>query len=104
MAPVANQALMVQDQSSGPLAPVPLAVPNTQTKGEMGRVAFAARSRENDSISEADQQPHEHEESWDGRVWTEEELEEFLEMEHTPPVIQVGKDFFDAEGNFLYCI
>ncbi|XP_075882569.1 neugrin [Nelusetta ayraudi] len=104
IAPVADRALMLQDQSVGSLAPVPLAAPNTQTKGETGRDASAARSREEDTISETDTQPHEHEESWDGRVWTEEELEEFLEMENTSPVVQVGKDFFDAEGNFLYSI
>lgn len=46
----------------------------------------------------------EEEESWDGRVLTEEELEEFTEKEQPSPVVQVGKDFFDAEGNFLYRI
>lgn len=101
MAPVANQALMLQDQTAGPLAPVPLAGPNTKTKGAIGRVASAATSIE-DTIFET--QPREHEGSWDGRVWTEDELEEFLEMENTSPVVQVGKDFFDAEGNFLYSI
>lgn len=46
----------------------------------------------------------EEEESWDGRVLMEEELEEFAEKEQPSPVVQTGKDFFDAEGNFLYRI
>ncbi|XP_014886433.1 neugrin [Poecilia latipinna] len=44
----------------------------------------------------------EWEESWDGQVLTEEELEEILDMDKPAPVVQVGSDFFDAEGNFLY--
>uniref|UniRef100_A0A1A8SEK5 Neugrin n=1 Tax=Nothobranchius rachovii TaxID=451742 RepID=A0A1A8SEK5_9TELE len=45
----------------------------------------------------------EPEDSWDGEVLTEEELEEFLELDN-PPVVQVGKDVFDEEGKFLYRI
>lgn len=103
LAPVANQTLMLQGQGRRSLAPVPLAAPNTQTNGETGQAALAARLREDDTISETDL-PDEDEESWDGQVWTEEELEKFLEMENTSEVVQVGKDFFDAEGNFLYSI
>ncbi|KAK5616187.1 hypothetical protein CRENBAI_016260 [Crenichthys baileyi] len=44
----------------------------------------------------------EHEESWDGQLLTEEELGELLEIDKHSPVVQVGNDFFDAEGNFLY--
>lgn len=66
----------------------------------MGGDASAARSREDDTTF--DTEPL-HEERWDGQVWTEEELEEFLELENTS-IVQVGKDFFDAEGNFLYRI
>ncbi|KAM4736994.1 neugrin isoform 1-T3 [Anableps anableps] len=44
----------------------------------------------------------EWEESWDGQLLTEEELEELLEMDKPAPVVQVGNNFFDAEGNFLY--
>ncbi|KAM9752752.1 neugrin [Menidia menidia] len=43
-------------------------------------------------------------EGWDGQVLTEEELEEYLDMEKPSPVTQVGNDVFDAEGNFLYRI
>lgn len=102
VAPVVSKALMLQDQSGGSLAPAPLAASNIQVTGEMGGDASAARSREEDTVFDTEP-PHEHEVRWDGRVWTEEELEEFLEMENTS-VVQVGKDFFDAEGTFLYRI
>lgn len=44
------------------------------------------------------------EECWDGRVLTEDDLEKFIEMENPPLPVQMGKDFFDTEGNFLYRI
>lgn len=43
-------------------------------------------------------------ESWDGRVFSEEELEELMLCEKFSPVLQNGKEFFDSEGNFLYRI
>lgn len=46
----------------------------------------------------------EEEEHWDGRVFTEDDLEKFVEMENPPQPVQTGKDFFDTEGNFLYRI
>ncbi|XP_054905425.1 neugrin [Poeciliopsis prolifica] len=48
------------------------------------------------------EEDEEWEESWDGEVLTEEDLEEILDMDKPAPVVQVGNDFFDAEGNFLY--
>lgn len=46
----------------------------------------------------------EEEEFWDGSVFTEDDLEEFMERRKPPLAVQVGKEFFDAEGNFLYRI
>lgn len=46
----------------------------------------------------------EEEERWDGRVFTEDDLEKFMEMENPSLAVQMGKDFFDTEGNFLYRI
>lgn len=100
--PVARQALILQDQSGGSLAPAVLAAPNAQITGKMGRDTSAATSKQEDTISDIELS-HKQEERWDGRVWTEEELEEFLEMKNTK-VVQAGKDFYDAEGNFLYRI
>lgn len=100
---VADQALMLQDKSAGSLAPAPLTVLNTQIKGEIRKDALVTRSTEEDTTTDTNLTDQE-EASWDGWVWTEEELEEFMEMENPSPVVQVGKDFFDAEGNFLYRI
>lgn len=100
---VADQALMLQDKSAGSLAPARLIVLNTQIKGEIRKDASVARSTEEDTTADTKLTDQE-EASWDGLVWTEEELEEFMEMENPSPVVQVGKDFFDAEGNFLYRI
>ncbi|KAM6981558.1 neugrin [Tautogolabrus adspersus] len=44
------------------------------------------------------------EDFWDGQVFTEEELEQYIQMEKPSPLVQVGSDFFDVEGNFLYRI
>ncbi|XP_003963261.2 neugrin [Takifugu rubripes] len=48
--------------------------------------------------------PIEEEECWDGRVFTEDDLEKFIEMQNPPLPVKMGKDFFDTEGNFLYRI
>ncbi|XP_038138898.1 neugrin [Cyprinodon tularosa] len=50
------------------------------------------------------EEAEEHEDSWDGQVLTEEELEELLDTDKPSPVVQMGNDYFDAEGNFLYRI
>lgn len=44
------------------------------------------------------------EERWDGRVFSEEELEELMLSSKHSPVVQNGIEFFDREGNFLYRI
>uniref|UniRef100_A0A8C5HZG6 Neugrin n=1 Tax=Gouania willdenowi TaxID=441366 RepID=A0A8C5HZG6_GOUWI len=46
----------------------------------------------------------EDEEVWDGRVFTEEELEELRGVENVTPPVQVGNEFFDSDGNLLYSI
>lgn len=100
---VANEALMLQDKSTASLTTAPLTVLNTQIKGEIRKDASVTRSTEEDTTTHTKLTDQE-ESSWDGWVWTEEELEEFMDMENPSPVVQVGKDFFDAEGNFLYRI
>ncbi|XP_037126829.1 neugrin [Syngnathus acus] len=42
-------------------------------------------------------------ETWDGQVLSEEELEKFQGTK-AEPVLQVGNDFFDCNGHFLYRI
>ncbi|XP_072770117.1 LOW QUALITY PROTEIN: neugrin-like [Nerophis lumbriciformis] len=46
----------------------------------------------------------EEEENWDGEVLSEEQIAQIWEMKKPAPALQVGKDFFDGEGNFLYRI
>lgn len=46
----------------------------------------------------------EEEEYWDGIALTEDDLKEFMGMEKPSIAVQIGKEFFDAEGNFLYRI
>ncbi|XP_070823606.1 neugrin [Chaetodon trifascialis] len=105
--PVAHQTLMLRGAGSGSLTKSP--APVTQFRAGISKDAAVTRSTEEDRTTNVDPTEEEEveveeEESWDGRVFTEEELEEFLEMKKPSPAVQVGKGFFDAEGNFLYRI
>ena len=44
------------------------------------------------------------EERWDGEVLTESELEELMLTIKPSTTVKVGRDFFDADGGFLYRI
>lgn len=106
--PVADETLMLQGEGSGSLAksPGPVTVLHTQLRGDNSKDAPVTRSREEDRTTYINPTEEEktEEESWDGQVLTEEELEKYMEMEKPSPVVQVGKDFCDTEGNFLYRI
>ncbi|KAM9350648.1 neugrin [Symphorus nematophorus] len=101
--PVADQTLMLRGEGSGSLAKTPASVTVLPSQFRAG---FSKDVPEEDSSTNTNppEECREDEESWDGQVLTEEELEEFMEMEKPSPVVQVGKDFFDAESNFLYRI
>uniref|UniRef100_UPI0037E900A8 neugrin n=1 Tax=Semicossyphus pulcher TaxID=241346 RepID=UPI0037E900A8 len=96
--PVADQTLMLRD-SSDAKSLVPASVLPTQLRARFSKEDPAQTSSPN--LTEEDE---EDEESWDGQVLTEQELEEIMEMEKPSSVVQVGNDFFDEEGNFLYRI
>ncbi|XP_069545043.1 neugrin [Brachyistius frenatus] len=102
---VADQTPMIRGEGSGSVAksPVSVTVLPTQFAAVISKDATMMRSTE-DNGTTATIPTEEDEESWDGRVLTEEELEEFMKMEKPSPVVQVGNDFFDAEGNFVYRI
>lgn len=107
--PVADRTLMLRDEGSGSLAKSPAAPVTllpTQFRPGISKDVPAARPEEEDSISHTNptEEDEEDEEGWDGWLLTEEELEEFIEMEKPHPAMQIGNDFFDAEGNFLYRI
>uniref|UniRef100_A0A1A7X577 Neugrin n=1 Tax=Iconisemion striatum TaxID=60296 RepID=A0A1A7X577_9TELE len=91
-------------KGSSVISPVPVTGLTPQiTKGLSKEFLVASADEEENDVTQLTEEGDEPEESWDGEVLTEEELEEFLELDN-PPVMQVGKDFFDEEGNFLYRI
>ncbi|XP_019944760.2 neugrin [Paralichthys olivaceus] len=93
---------------SGALAKSPALVTVLPTRLPAGisKDVLETRSTEEDRPSSTNptEEDTEEEDSWDGWVLTEEQLKEFMEMEKPSPVVQVGNDFFDAEGNFMYRI
>ncbi|XP_071332114.1 neugrin [Trachinotus anak] len=103
-----DQTLMIREGSGTPAkSPAPVTVLPTQFTAGVSGAAPAARSTEEDRPTNTNppEEDTEEEESWDGQVLTEQELQEFMEMEKAaPPVVQVGNEFFDKEGNFLYRI
>lgn len=108
LVPMAGQTLMIQPKSSGSMAmsSAPITVLPTKFTAGIREDAAVKPSTIDDITGKTSlaEESEEDEDSWDGQVLTEEELEEFLDMEKPCPVVQVGKDFFDAEGNFLYRI
>ncbi|KAF1390582.1 hypothetical protein PFLUV_G00059530 [Perca fluviatilis] len=106
--PVADKTLMLREEGSGLLAQssAPVTLLPTHFRAGISTDVHVTRSKEEDRTYNTNptEEEKEDEESWDGRLLTDEELEEFMEMEKPHPVVQVGNDFFDAEGNFLYRI
>lgn len=105
--PVAHQALMLRGEVSVSPAESSAAVTPLYTQHRGGVIQDASVMRpEEDRTADGNlcEEDQVDEENWDGQVLTEEELEELMDMgmEIPSPVVQVGKDYFDAEGNFLY--
>ncbi|KAF6724705.1 Neugrin [Oryzias melastigma] len=97
LVPLSRQTPPVKYEASRSPAQVPVSV-NTPSP-QLGSVAEDAAV-----IRTAERTTEEDEESWDGEVLTE-QLSDFLEeIKNPPPVKQIGNDYFDAEGNFLYRI
>ncbi|XP_023145496.2 neugrin isoform X1 [Amphiprion ocellaris] len=108
LVPVAQQTQMIEGEGSGFQAksPVPVTALPLQVTAGVSKAAAATRLTEDNRATDSSltEEDEEDEESWDGQVLTEEELEEFMDMEKASPAVQVGNDFFDGEGNFLYRI
>lgn len=106
--PLADQTLMPQGEGLGSptKSPAALTLLHTQFRFDNSIDAPVTRVREEDRTTSTNptEEDKTEEESWDGQVLTEEELEKYMEMAKPPPVVQVGKDFCDTEGNFLYRI
>lgn len=103
---VTGQAQLIQGECSdcSGKSLTSVTVPTTRQTRERCEDATLIRSTTNEDITAGNQltESLEEEESWDGQVLTEKELEEFMEMDKPPPAVQAGNEFFDEEGNFLY--
>lgn len=98
----AGQSLVLRGEGSTSLAKRQLSAPVQQLGGDFSTSVSGTGLTDLDRSTNRD--PAEEEEFWDGRVFTEDDLEEFMEMEKPSLAVQMGKEFFDAEGNFLYRI
>ncbi|KAK5894530.1 hypothetical protein CesoFtcFv8_011213 [Champsocephalus esox] len=107
LVPVADKTVMLRGESSGLVTknPAPFSLVPAQFRADVS-YDIPVTSIEEDSIYNTNptEEDEDGEESWDGRLFTEEELEEIMETVKACPVVQDGNDFFDAEGNFLYRI
>ncbi|XP_061910224.1 neugrin [Entelurus aequoreus] len=84
-----------------------LAVASAPVTAPASRFTSASNIDATERTTAGDNSSHpaeEEEENWDGEVLSEEQIEQVWEMKKPAPVVQVGKDFFDGEGNFLYRI
>ncbi|XP_028309253.1 neugrin isoform X2 [Gouania willdenowi] len=101
LVPVApHQSQVTQGKGSGLVVKrvVPVTAVSARSTPAHGEDLKRANSAEEVVPSEED------EEVWDGRVFTEEELEELRGVENVTPPVQVGNEFFDSDGNLLYSI
>ncbi|TNN82920.1 Neugrin [Liparis tanakae] len=105
LVPVADQLVVLRGEGAVAKIPAPAALQATQFRADSKDVPVT-RSEEEDSTSNSNptNDDIEEEESWDGQLLTDEEVEEFMEVEKPLPVVEVGNEFFDGEGNFLYRI
>lgn len=101
MAP-AEQSLVLRGEASASVVKRQTSAPVQQLGGDFSNNVSGTELTGLDRSTTGD--PAEEEEFWDGRVFTEDDLEEFMEMEKPSLAVQMGKEFFDAEGNFLYRI
>ncbi|CAJ1085346.1 LOW QUALITY PROTEIN: neugrin [Xyrichtys novacula] len=96
---VSNRTALIQSKISEDKMLIPASSVSTQLKADTDK-----ETQVTISMTNLTEEEEEDEESWDGQVFTEEELEQFISMAKPSPVVQVGMEFFDAEGNFLYRI
>ncbi|XP_074536835.1 neugrin isoform X2 [Halichoeres trimaculatus] len=97
--PVAEKSLMLQNKVlESKMLVSSTVIPTMLRTGINGETQVTTSGETYTEESEED------EESWDGEVFTDDKLEEYINMEKPPPVTQVGNEYFDVEGNFLYRI
>lgn len=98
----AEQNLVLRGEGSASLTKRQTSAPVQQLGGDFSNSVSGTELTDLDRSTNRD--PAEEEEFWDGRVFTDDDLEGFIEMEKPSLAVQMGKEFFDAEGNFLYRI
>ncbi|XP_072222813.1 neugrin [Leuresthes tenuis] len=103
LVPVSGQTQMMRGKPSESQVKSPAPILPSHFTAGIGKDVTEQISTVKGTPREADDED-EDEDGWDGQVLTEGELEEYLEMEKPSPAVQVGNNFFDAEGNFLYRI
>lgn len=98
----AEKNLVLRGEGSASLTKRQTSAPVQQLGGDFSNNVSGTELTDLDRSTNRD--PTEEEEFWDGRVFTDDDLEGFIEMEKPSLAVQMGKEFFDAEGNFLYRI
>lgn len=95
--PVGHQTLMLQSEQRPAVSAMA-----TQTVSE---ITEYTTERPNEETQPTDSTAQEvDEEGWDGQVLSEEDIERLMTTIKSSPVVKVGNDVFDTEGNFLYRI
>lgn len=95
--PIGHQSLIPQTQQY----PAALSV---TTKYQFSEITKQFVEMPQEEIQQSTESAEiEEDEYWDGQIFSEEDIEEFITMK-APPVVQEGSEFFDAYGNFLYKI
>lgn len=100
----AEQTLVLRGES-----PVSLAKSHTSASLQHHSSDFSNYVSETNKLTDVESTTNrdpteDEEECWDGRVFTEDDLDVFIEKTRPSVAVQMGRDFFDAEGNFLYRI
>lgn len=106
LVPVAEQTLRFGGSGSLVSSPAPVTVlPSRFTVGVSEEATETITSTGEDNAANSScVEDGDYEDSWDGQVLSEDELEGLMGLESPAPPVQAGKEFFDAEGNFLYRI
>ena len=98
----AEQSLVLRAEGLASVAKSQTSAPGQQLAGDLSNKVSGTELTDLDRSTNRDLA--EEEEFWDKTVFTEDDLEEFMGMEKPSLAVQMGKEFFDAEGNFLYRI
>lgn len=97
LVPIGHQSLIPQTEQN----PAALSV---ATKSQFSEITKQSTEMPQEEIQQSTASAEiEEDEGWDGQVFSEEDIEEFITMK-APPVVQEGNEVFDVYGNFLYKI